>query len=242
MERLQKVIAASGYSSRRKAEELISNGKVIVNGNVVTELGTKVDSKDIIIVEGHSISYEEKEYYMLNKPREVISSSSDDKGRKTVVDYIETDKRIYPIGRLDYDTTGLILLTNDGDFANKMMKPSNNITKTYLAKLDSILTKEDGEKLLKGLVIDGVKCTPDRVKVKEIDKKTNRCLVEISIHEGRNHEVRKLFEKLGYDTLKLTRIAYGTLRLGNLRSGEYRPLSKQEIIELLELIKKDTTR
>ena len=242
MERLQKVIAASGYSSRRKAEELIINGKVIVNGNVVTELGTKVDSKDIIIVEGHSISYEEKEYYMLNKPREVISSASDDKGRKTVVDYIETDKRIYPIGRLDYDTTGLILLTNDGDFANKMMKPSNNITKTYLAKLDSILTKEDSEKLLKGLVIDGVKCTPDRVKVKEIDKKTNRCLVEISIHEGRNHEVRKLFEKLGYDTLKLTRTSYGNLKLGNLRSGEYRPLSKQEVIELLNLIKKDTTR
>ncbi|MBR4830726.1 MAG: rRNA pseudouridine synthase [Bacilli bacterium] len=239
MERLQKVIANSGYCSRRKAEELISNGKVIVNGDIVRELGTKVNSSDIIIVEGHSISYEEREYYMLNKPREVISSASDDKGRKTVVDYIETDKRIYPIGRLDYDTTGLILLTNDGDFANKMMKPSNNIIKTYLAKLDSILTKEDTEKLLNGLVIDGVKCIPDRVKIKDIDKKTNRCLVEISIHEGRNHEVRKLFEKLGYNCLKLTRIAYGSLKLGNLRSGEYRHLSKQEINELLQLIKKE---
>ena len=132
MERLQKVIASSGYSSRRKAEELITQGKVIVNGEVVRELGTKVNPSDIIIVEGHSISYEEKEYYMLNKPREVISSVSDDKGRRTVVNYINTDKRIYPIGRLDYDTTGLILLTNDGDFANKMMKPSNNIIKTYL--------------------------------------------------------------------------------------------------------------
>lgn len=239
MERLQKVIAASGYTSRRKAEELILNGKVIVNGNVVTELGTKVDSKDIIIVEGHSISYEEKEYYMLNKPREVISSVSDDKGRKTVVKYIDTDKRIYPVGRLDYDTTGLIILTNDGDFANKMMKPNNNISKTYLAKLASILTKEDITKLLNGLVIDSVKCTPDKVKIKEIDKKNNKCLVEISIHEGRNHEVRKLFEKLGYDTLKLTRIAYGNLKLGNLRSGEYRPLSKSEIVELLNLIKKE---
>ena len=239
MERLQKVIAASGYTSRRKAEELILNGKVIVNGNVVTELGTKVDSKDIIIVEGHSISYEEKEYYMLNKPREVISSVSDDKGRKTVVKYIDTDKRIYPVGRLDYDTTGLIILTNDGDFANKMMKPNNNISKTYLAKLDSILTKEDSIKLLNGLVIDSVKCTPDKVKIKEIDKKNNKCLVEISIHEGRNHEVRKLFEKLGYDTLKLTRIAYGNLKRGNLRSGEYRPLSKSEVVELLNLIKKE---
>lgn len=238
MERLQKVIASSGYSSRRKAEELIIQGKVIVNGEVVKELGTKVNPSDIIIVEGHSISYEEKEYYMLNKPREVISSVSDDKGRRTVVDYINTDKRIYPIGRLDYDTTGLILLTNDGDFANKMMKPSNNIIKTYLAKLDSILTKEDIDKLLDGIVIDKVKCTPNKVKIKEIDKKSNKCIVEISIHEGKNHEVRKLFEKLGYDTLKLTRISYGNLKLGNLRSGEYRPLSKEEINGLLMLIKK----
>lgn len=238
MERLQKVIASSGYSSRRKAEELITQGKVIVNGEVVRELGTKVNPSDIIIVEGHSISYEEKEYYMLNKPREVISSVSDDKGRRTVVNYINTDKRIYPIGRLDYDTTGLILLTNDGDFANKMMKPSNNIIKTYLAKLDSILTKEDIDKLLDGIVIDKVKCTPNKVKIKEIDNKSNKCLVEISIHEGRNHEVRKLFEKLGYDTLKLTRISYGNLKLGNLRSGEYRPLSKEEINDLLMLIKK----
>ena len=238
MERLQKVIASSGYSSRRKAEELITQGKVIVNGEVVRELGTKVNPSDIIIVEGHSISYEEKEYYMLNKPREVISSVSDDKGRRTVVNYINTDKRIYPIGRLDYDTTVLILLTNDGDFANKMMKPSNNIIKTYLAKLDSILTKEDIDKLLDGIVIDKVKCTPNKVKIKEIDNKSNKCLVEISIHEGRNHEVRKLFEKLGYDTLKLTRISYGNLKLGNLRSGEYRPLSKEEINDLLMLIKK----
>ena len=238
MERLQKVISASGYCSRRKAEELITQGKVIVNGEVVKELGTKVNSSDIIIVEGHSISYEEKEYYMLNKPREVISSASDDKGRRTVVEYIDTDKRIYPIGRLDYDTTGLILLTNDGDFANKMMKPSSNIIKTYLAKLDSILTKEDIDKLLGGIVIDKVKCTPNKVKIKEIDKKNNKCLVEISIHEGRNHEVRKLFEKLGYDCLKLTRISYGNLRLGNLRSGEYRPLSREEINDLLMLIKK----
>ena len=238
MERLQKVIASSGYTSRRKAEELILSGKVLVNGEVVKELGTKVSPKDIVIVEGHSITYEEKEYYMLNKPREVISSTSDEKGRRTVTDYINTDKRIYPIGRLDYDTTGLILLTNDGDFANKMMKPNNNIIKTYLAKLDSVLTKEDIDKLLEGLIIDGVKCIPNKVKIKEIDKKTNRCLVEISIHEGRNHEVRKLFEKLGYDTLKLTRISYGNLRLGNLRSGEYRNLTKEEINSLLTQIKK----
>lgn len=239
MERLQKVIANSGYCSRRKAEDLIVKGKVLVNGKIVKELGTKVNSSDIIIVEGHSISYEEKEYYMFNKPREVITSTSDDKGRKTVIDYIDTDKRIYPVGRLDYDTTGLLILTNDGDFANKMMKPSNHIRKIYLAKLDSILTKEDIDKLLNGIIIDKVKCTPDKVKIKEIDKKTNRCLVEITIHEGRNHEVRKLFEKIGYDCLKLTRIGYGNLRLGNLKSGEYRYLSKSEVAELLNLIKKE---
>ena len=242
MERLQKIIANSGYASRRKAEELILSGKVIVNGEVVKELGTKVNPSDIIVVEGKAITTEDKVYYMLNKPREVISSASDDKGRITVVSLIQTDKRIYPVGRLDYDTTGLILLTNDGEFANNMMKPNNNIKKTYIAKLDSILTKEDTEKLLNGISIDGVVCTPDRVKVKEIDKKKNRCLVEITIHEGRNHEVRKLFEKLGYDTLKLTRIAYGTLRLGNLKSGEYRPLTKAEVTELELQIKKDTIR
>ena len=153
MERLQKVIANSGYCSRRKAEDLIINNKVTVNGKVVNELGVKVKGDDIIKIGNDILSRKEKVYYMFNKPREVISTVSDDKGRKTVKDFFDVDKRIYPIGRLDYDTTGLLLLTNDGEFANLMMKPSSEIEKVYLAKINGILTKEDKEKILKGIII-----------------------------------------------------------------------------------------
>ena len=139
MIRLQKYIADSGFCSRRKAEEYISKGKVFVNGNLVTELGTKVNGNEEILVDGNSISKQDKEYYVLYKPRGVISSAKDDKGRKTVVDLINTNSRIYPIGRLDYDTTGIILLTNDGEFANLMMHPKNNIEKTYIVKLKGII-------------------------------------------------------------------------------------------------------
>ena len=138
MERLQKVIASSGYCSRRKAEDLIINNKVMVNGRIVNELGVKVKGDDVIKVENNVITREEKEYYVINKPRGVLSTTKDDKDRKTIIDYIETDKRIYPVGRLDYDTTGLLLLTNDGEFANNMMKPSSMIEKTYLAKINGI--------------------------------------------------------------------------------------------------------
>lgn len=144
MERLQKVIANSGFTSRRKAEELIKEGKVKVNGKVIKELGTKVSYDDSIIIDGVLLKKEEnKEYYLLNKPRGVISSVSDDKNRKTVVDLIETETRIYPIGRLDYDTTGLILLTNDGELTNILSHPNNNIEKTYIAKIEGILSKEN---------------------------------------------------------------------------------------------------
>ena len=171
--RLQKAIADLGYCSRRKAEELITAGKVYVNGKKITELGTKVDINDTIRVNNEILVHQEKEYYMFNKPREVVSTTSDDKGRKTVLDYIDTDKRIYPIGRLDYDTTGLILLTNDGEFANAMMKPSSEIEKTYIAKINGIMPKEDLIELKNGIIIDKKKCVPDKVKVRKIDNKNN---------------------------------------------------------------------
>ena len=146
MERLQKVIANSGICSRRKAEELILAGKVIVNGEIVSELGTKVNEKDEIIVNGKTIEKEEHVYFLLNKPRGVVTTASDDKNRATVVDLIETDKRIYPVGRLDYDTTGALILTNDGEFANLMMHPKSEIDKVYLAKVEGIeLSKEEAE-------------------------------------------------------------------------------------------------
>lgn len=238
MIRLQKAIADLGYCSRRKAEELITDGKVYVNGKKITELGTKVDINDTIRVNDEILVHQEKEYYMFNKPREVVSTTSDDKGRRTVLDYIDTDKRIYPIGRLDYDTTGLILLTNDGEFANAMMKPSNEIEKTYIAKINGILPKDDIIELKKGVIIDKRRCIPDKVKVKSIDNKNNTSIVEITIHEGKNHEIKKIFMHFGLDVLKLKRIRYGSLNLGNLNSGEYKKLSNKEIKTLYSLIKK----
>ena len=238
MIRLQKAIADLGYCSRRKAEELITDGKVYVNGKQITELGTKVDINDTIRVNDEILVHQEKEYYMFNKPREVVSTTSDDKGRRTVLDYIDTDKRIYPIGRLDYDTTGLILLTNDGEFANAMMKPSNEIEKTYIAKINGILPKEDIIELKKGVIIDKRRCIPDKVKVKSIDNKNNTSIVEITIHEGKNHEIKNIFMHFGLDVLKLKRIRYGSLNLGNLNSGEYKKLSNKEIKTLYSLIKK----
>lgn len=229
MERLQKVIASSGITSRRKAEELIVNGKVKVNGKVVTELGTKVDSKDTIEVNNKIIEKEEKEYYLLNKPRGVITSTSDDKGRTTVVDLIDTNSRIYPVGRLDYDTTGALLLTNDGEFANILTHPKNNIDKVYLAKLNGIIKGEQINKLKDGVMLDNVLIKPSRVKLKKTDPEKNTSMVEITIHEGKNHEVKRLFESVGFLVDKLTRERIGIFNLEGLKSGEYRKLTLKEV-------------
>ena len=236
MERLQKVIASSGFTSRRKAEELIKNGKVSVNGSIVTELGTKVSFEDSIVVDGTLLKKEtNKEYYLLNKPRGIISSVSDDKDRKTVVDLINTDTRIYPIGRLDYDTTGLILLTNDGELTNILSHPSNNIEKTYIAKIEGILDVDDINKLKRGIVIEGKKCKPVRFKIRKKDKEKNNSLIEITIVEGRNHIVKKLFHELKHEVIKLKRETYAFLTLGDLKSGEYRQLSIKEVKKLYSL-------
>lgn len=235
MERLQKVIANSGYCSRRKAEDLIEQGKVLVNGELVTTLGTKVNENDAIIVEGKILKNEEdKVYYLLNKPRGIISSSNDDKNRKTVVDLIDTDKRIYPIGRLDYDTTGLIILTNDGTLSNKLMHPSNGVEKKYVAKLNKFFDIADLKTLEKGVIVDNIKCKPTRVKIKKNDRIKDYSIVEITIVEGRNHIVKRVFENLGYLVDKLSRIEYAFLSIDNLRSGEYRELTKKEIKKLYE--------
>lgn len=239
MERLQKVIASYGYTSRRKAEELIKKHKVMVNGKVVSELGTKVLESDVISIDGVIINKDVKhEYYILNKPRSVISSVNDDAGRITVVDLIDTEARIYPIGRLDYDTTGLILLTNDGDFANALMHPSKQIEKTYIAKLNKVLTKEDILAIKKGITIDKRIVEVKKFKVKKRDLEKNTDIVEITIIEGRNHIVKRLFKELGIDVVKLSRIAYGFLDIKDLKSGEYRNLTIKEIKKLYALTKK----
>ena len=237
MERLQKIIALSGYASRRKAEDLIKAGKVMVNGKVVRELGTKANFSDDILIDGKKIEREEKEYYIFNKPRGVITSTSDDKGRKVVTDYFETNKRLYPVGSLDYDTTGLLILTNDGELANLIMHPRNEIEKQYIAKLEGIIKGEEINKLKNGIVLDGTKCIPKRVKLREFDKKTNTSIVEIVICEGKNHEVKRLFESVSFNVLKLKRERIGFLTLGKLKSGEYRKLNPKEVKQLYGLVK-----
>ncbi len=237
MERLQKVIAASGYTSRRKAEELIINGKVKVNGKTIVELGTQVDSKDIIEVEGKVLNKENKEYILLYKPRGVVTTTDDDKGRTTVMDLINTTKRLYPVGRLDYDTTGVLLLTNDGELTNLLIHPSSNIEKVYVAKIEGILSKEDIIKLSKGVIIDGRKTSKALVKVEKVDKKNNVSYVKLIIHEGRNHQVKKMFEAVGYQVIKLKRESFAGLDLKGLKSGEYRYLTIKEVKTLYSLCK-----
>lgn len=241
MERLQKVIANSGLTSRRKAEELILAGKVLVNGRMVTELGTKVDDMDAIVVNGKPLpKVNKKVYYLLNKPSGYICSLSDEKGRKVVTDLIEDKSiRVYPVGRLDYDTTGLLILTNDGEFANLLSHPSNNVEKLYRVTIDGILTTEEIYQLKDGIDIDGVKVVPTRVKVKKRNLNKNTEIVEFGIVEGRNHIVKRVFEKLNHPVIKLKRESYAFLNVVDLAYGEYRDLTPKEVKRLKEL-KKDT--
>ena len=238
MERLQKVIANNGYTSRRKAEELILDGRVSVNGNIVTELGTKVSDEDVIRIDNKLLNKEDKKvYYLLNKPCGYICSLSDEKGRKVVTDLIEGDIRVYPVGRLDFDTTGLLILTNDGELTNILAHPSNNVEKTYKATIDGILNVDEIYKLKDGIVIDGIKVVPTRVKVKKKNLNKNKQIVEISIVEGRNHIVKRIFDSIGHPVIKLKRIRYGNLNVDDLRYGEYRELSLKEIKDLYALKK-----
>lgn len=232
MERLQKIIAETGYTSRRKAEELIIQGKVKVDGVVVSELGTKVSSEAKIEIDGKTLKLEQKEYYLLNKPREYICSLADEKQRKIVTDLIDTTARIFPVGRLDYDTTGLLILTNDGELSNILTHPSSHVEKTYLAKIEGILSLDELNRLKKGLLIDNKKCTPLRVKVRKRDKIKNVDYVEIVIDEGRNHIVKNLFKELGHDVIKLTRTKYAFLELNDLKSGDYKILTNSEVRKL----------
>lgn len=232
MERLQKVIANSGYTSRRKAEEMIKNGSVKVNGITIYDLGTKVNSNDTIEIDEYVLKKENKVYYLLNKPRGVITSTSDDKGRKTVVDLIDTNVRIYPVGRLDFDTTGAIILTNDGELTNLITHPKSNIDKVYIAKVKGLIGKKEINKLEHGVLIDGIKTSKSKARIKKYDKKKDITIVELIIHEGRNHQVKKMFESIGYEVLKLKREKISFLDITNLKSGEYRLLNPKEIKKL----------
>jgi 23S rRNA pseudouridine2605 synthase len=236
MERLQKVIARAGVASRRKAEELIKEGRVKVNGKVVTELGVKVTPSDRVEVNEVQIEGEEPVYFLFYKPRGVISTVKDDKGRKAVIDFFpELKERIYPVGRLDYDTSGLLLLTNDGDFANTLMHPRGEIEKVYVAKIEGIPLRENLRKLEKGLKLEDGMTAPAKVKMISVDKKKQTSIIEISIHEGRNRQVRRMFEAIGHKVIKLKRERYGFLTLAGLKAGEARELTPHEVKQMRAL-------
>ncbi|MGX7199254.1 pseudouridine synthase [Enterococcus nangangensis] len=239
MERLQKVMAQAGVASRRKSEELILAGFVTVNGEVVKELGTKVSTSDVVEVKGVPLAKEEPVYYLFYKPRGVISAVTDDKKRPVVVDYFpQVKERIFPVGRLDYDTSGLLLLTNDGDFAQKLLHPSFEIEKTYVAKLKGVPTYKELRPLERGMRIDNYKLQPAKVNILSTDEEKGHAIVALTIHEGRNHQVKKMFEAVGFPVQKLKRELYGNLTLAGLRPGEYRRLNKKEVTSLLQLAKK----
>lgn len=235
MERLQKVIANSGYTSRRKAEQLIQDGKVKVNGNTIVELGYKVEETDTVTINGKSLKKEQKEYYLLYKPENTITSVKDDLGRPTVIDLLPTKTRIYPVGRLDFDTTGILLLTNDGELANILMHPSHEIEKTYMAKVEGILTGEEFQKLKNGIVIDGRKVKLKHIKLRLKNKNKNFSKIEITIVEGRNHIVKKIFETIHHPVQELKRESIAFLNLEGLKKGEARKLSLKEIKKLYAL-------
>ena len=230
MERIQKKIASLGYCSRRKAEELIVKGLVEVNGEVVTKLGTTVKPGDIITVEGNILdSSRAYEYYLLNKPKGVVTTTKDEKNRVAVVDLIDTSARIYPVGRLDYDTTGALILTNDGELANLLMSPSSLVNKTYVAKVKGIVQIPDMQKLRSGVIIDGVKTKKAQARIKSVDKKKETTVVTLTIHEGKNHQVKKMFAAVGFDVIKLKREKEDFFDLKNLQSGEFRKLTPKEV-------------
>jgi 23S rRNA pseudouridine2605 synthase len=236
MERLQKMLAHAGVASRRKSEQLILDGKVKVNGKVVKEMGIKVSQSDTIEVEGVQLEKEQKVYYLLYKPRGVISAVSDDKNRKVVTDFFDDiDKRIYPVGRLDYDTSGLLIMTNDGEFANMLTHPKYEIDKTYVARLKGIPPKEELQKLAKGIKLEDGMTAPAKVKLISADSKQQKAIVQITIHEGRNRQVRRMFEAIGFPVQKLSREQFAFLTLKGLNAGESRELTSHEV-KLLKVL------
>lgn len=235
MERLQKVLAQAGIASRRKCEEYITSGRVIVNDVVVKELGVKVDpAADVIKVDGKPIKAQKKMYLMLNKPKGVITSAVDPEGRKVVSDFLHGVKeRVYPVGRLDYDTEGLLILTNDGEFANMLTHPKHHVPRTYHATVKGNLHGSVLDKLKEGVKLDDGMTAPAEVDYFDINPDKNETIVEITIFEGRNRQVRRMFEAVNHPVTRLRRVMFGSVSLEGLPRGKYRSLSDLEVKTLL---------
>lgn len=226
--RLQKILAEAGVASRRKAESLIAEGRVTVNGQVVAEPGAKARDGDRIAVDGAEIAREEKVYVMLHKPRGVISSAKDNFDRRTVLDLVKAGARLFPVGRLDYDSSGLILLTNDGEWANALMHPSSRVEKKYVARIKGMPAAEALARFRAGMEIDGRTTSPCRIRLLSADDDGRACTAEIALREGRNRQARKMCEAMGHPVISLKRVSIGRLRLGSLRPGQWRHLSAEE--------------
>lgn len=238
-ERLQKFLAEAGVASRRKAEELIAQGKVKVNGKVVTEMGMKIDpAKDEVTYLDKKVTTKDTKmvYIMLYKPEGYVTTAKEQFGRPAVMDLVKGVKeRIFPVGRLDYDTSGLLLLTNDGDLTYKLTHPKHDVDKTYIAKLYGIPDEGALQKFRRGVVIDGKRTKPAKIQIIEKDKDGRFCTAEIIIHEGRNRQVRKMCEAIKHPVAQLKRVATGDLKLGDLQKGKYRHLTEKEIKYLKKL-------
>ncbi len=235
-ERLQKVIAQAGIASRREAEKMILAGRVRVDGQVVTKLGTKVSSSEQVVVDNQPIERESHHTYLFYKPRGVISAVKDNKGRKTVADYFtDLPYRLYPVGRLDYDTSGLLLMTNDGELANLLMHPRNEVDKVYVAKIKGILQPDEIKALKKGVQIGRYKTKPARVKVLKTNPRAQTQIVQLTIHEGHYHQVKEMFKAVNHLVDKLSRERYSFLDLQGLTSGQYRELNHKEVDRLKQV-------
>lgn len=236
-ERLQKYMASCGIASRRKCEELILLGKVKVNGNIIEELGFKVNPlKDIVKYDGRVITKEERKVYiMLNKPEDVITSVKDEKDRKTVIDIVKVNERIFPIGRLDYDSSGLILLTNDGELYNKIIHPRVELDKKYVAVVKGEVSLDDKEKFESGIDIGGYITAPAKLKMLEYSHRKDLSTIEVCIHEGKNRQIRKMCSAINHEVISLKRVSIGNIRLGQLKKGEYRYLNDEEMKYLMSL-------
>ena len=235
MERLQKVIAASGVTSRRKAEVLISEGRVSVNGVVIREMGYKVKKGDQIEVDGELIQKENKVYYVMNKPKKCLCTLDDEHDRKTVVSLIQCDERIFPVGRLDYDTSGVLILTNDGEFANMIIHPRYHLPKTYDVLIDGILETSQIKEMEKGIMLDDGMTLPTKVRVRKKDYLHKKTKFDLTIVEGRNHQVKRMVEYFGYQVTSLHRKSLGFLKVDDMSQGSYRLLKPQEVKDLRRL-------